>query len=257
MRPWEETACEREPWDGAQVYAAPWGAGWGATGAGHVCSRVGCVHIRVCWVCGGKGMGRLKTTRHHQCRALLQSALWPPREERPAMGLGSTCPTLRRAGTLSLVAGENLGKTIWSQAAEACQSGHVASGSQRATQGNSGPHRTHVGALGAEGCGALEMPTLPSGASARSQETLQKQPSRNPSPSLEQTLPCQSPTPEGRQESGAQRPGLESHGEWVRRVRPTAASPAPGVGARSVGQPGCKAQASLPGCMLLSKALCL
>lgn len=160
------------------------------------------------------------------------------------MGLGSTLSDPQESWDTVLGGwGRTWGKTIWSQAAEACQSRHVAS------EGHKGPHKATRGHTGhmwelwvQRGVGLWKCQPCHLVPQHAVQETLQKQPSRNPSPSLEQTLPCQSPTPEGRQESGAQRPGLESHGEWVRRVRPTAASPAPGVGARSVGQPGCKAK---------------
>ena len=127
-----------------------------------------------------------------------------------------------------------------------------------------------MGALCAEEGGALEMPAPRSdGASAHSPGDAPKaaQPGNlSPFPSPHWSKHCgvlvQIPIPEGRQESRAQCPSLESHSEWVRCVRPTAASWAPGVGARSVGQPGCKPSLStswLHGFeqSLMSLSLCL
>lgn len=65
------------------------------------------------------------------------------------------------------------------------------------------------------------------------------------------------PHPRGRQESGAQRPGLESHREWVRRVRPTAASPALGSGPGVWVSQGAKPSLSTSWLHAFEQALCL
>lgn len=50
------------PRDGAGVHAAPWAQAGVRQAQATMCTCVGCVpHKSLCWVCGGRGMGRLKT----------------------------------------------------------------------------------------------------------------------------------------------------------------------------------------------------
>lgn len=177
------------------------------------------------------------------------------------MDLGSTLSDPQESWDTVLGGWRTWGKTIWSQAVEACQSRHVAS------EGPKGPHKATRGHTGhmwelwvQRGVGLWKCQPCHLVPQHAVQETLQKQPSRNPSPSLEQTLPCLGSEPHTRGQTGKW--GSASWPGVPRRVGEACEAdcrlPGPWGRGQECGSARVQSQASLlPGCMLLSKALCL